>query len=98
MTRRELLLNTLERVTAQPRPHLENVVRRWITQDPDKRAWDLELPTADRLQLEAAFQEEAHGILAWYVCLLREDDDLLNDRALQIQKENARKLGKRSHN
>lgn len=95
MTRRELLLSTLECVTAKPRPHLQNVIRRWIDQDPDKKAWDLELPTDERLRLEASFEAEAPGILAKYVRLLQVDEELREDCFLQIQKENAKKSGKR---
>ena len=87
MTRRELLLATLEKVTGQPKEHLKKVVEKMIEVTPDKSRWEEYLHDPELRELEAAFEAEASGILAWYAKLLMGSDELRQDRVQSIQQE-----------
>jgi hypothetical protein len=91
MNRRDLLLNTLQKVTAQPRQHLEKVIDHWAAQMPGKVNWKADVPDAMRVELEHAFEKEAPGILAWYVRQMMASPELCEDRVENIQKENAKR-------
>lgn len=91
MTRRDLMLRTLEKVTGQPRPHLEKVLDKFASLAPGKGRWNEEVPVAEQFQLEEDFAAEADGIFAWYVKTLQSDEELREDRIQCIQQENAKK-------
>lgn len=90
MTRCELVLRTLVKVTGQPRAHLETLITKFRDQFPAKR-WDDEVPPAEQAALEIEFEKSAPGILAWYVKQLQQDPELREDRIQVSQQENAKK-------
>lgn len=91
MTRRDLMLRTPEKVTGQPRPHLEKVLDTFAASAPGKGRWNEEVPLAEQFRPENDFAAEAPGILAWYVKILQNDAELREDRIHSIQKESVKK-------
>ena len=91
MTRRELTLQTLVKVTGQPRGHLEVVIDRWAELQEGFALWNQQVPADELRELEAAFEAEGSGILSWYVRLLRSDASLREDLVQRQQKEKAAK-------
>lgn len=95
MTRRELMLQTLVKVTGQPRGHLEVVLDRWAEQQPGIALWNQQVPADELRELEEAFEKEGSGILSWYVRQLRSDESLREDLVQRHQKGKAAKTRRR---
>ncbi|EFL53129.1 hypothetical protein DesfrDRAFT_0177 [Solidesulfovibrio fructosivorans JJ]] len=95
MTRRELMLRALLQATGQPRSHLEDVLDYVVATESGRENMDEEISSEEQAVLEAAFADEASGILAWYVRLMTGNEELIRSRARAFQRENAPKRAKR---
>lgn len=87
MTKRELMLLALVKITNQPEAHLKNVMK--YMKFPAGIDWEEEVLDPQRAEFEAITEKEAKGILILYIRALRDHEHLRQDNIDTVAQANA---------